>query len=543
MAAARECHGQLVRVAPTEQYHFHLVFSNKTQSDACCIEVWQSLTARRVTVWQQKKNIPKDSDNWFNEWYPAADVAVKIVCFLTVGYLKSPYCMKEFGIALAKGKLLVVCCEPLCDIMQVSPREFPHASNALAYLEGGGQVIFQDADDVVAEILKFIPRENAVDATQAEPEPEPAVVPQAMLAPAGAHANATAWPTELAEFVSLPPISQFLAQLGVDSLNAFAENVDLDEGHDTTLQQLLAALPDKPKKVRLQRNRAQKALADLLLRLQLFEEFDSEEMGSLSRVDCTRIPVEKMQARVGGAIRDQFDAIDTDKDGRISFAELFLAAEVSAGEGVPPTQTKEAQVQAAKAAAEKLAAEQKVAGGSPVARDKSSALVSRIAFTQAPPQYYAITESGSLLVATGDPDLVPAICSPVMQTGKSYATFTLVAKGEWNLLVGVCRPNSSEYWGLRDCFVGTYWTGKGADWNTDTSTEVTAFGQHFPFQRPGDELGLLLDSDVGSLTVKLNGDILGVVIESGLHGEMCWAVACECEGYSVRVKAVDPAQW
>ena len=170
-----------------------------------------------------------------------------------------------------------------------------------------------------AEILKFIPRENAVDAT--------------------------AWPTELVEFVSLPPISQFLAQLGVDSLNAFAENVDLDEGHDTTLQQLLAALPDKPKKVRLQRNRAQKALADLLLRLQLFEEFDSEEMGSLSRVDCTRIPVEKMQARVGGAIRDQFDAIDTDKDGRISFAELFLAAEVSAGEGVPPTQTKEAQAE------------------------------------------------------------------------------------------------------------------------------------------------------------------------------------------------------
>ena len=31
--------------------------------------------------------------------------------------------MKEFGIALAKGKLLVVCCEPVRDIMQVSPSE------------------------------------------------------------------------------------------------------------------------------------------------------------------------------------------------------------------------------------------------------------------------------------------------------------------------------------------------------------------------------------------------------------------------------------
>ena len=31
----------------------------------------------------------------------------------------------------------------------------PYASNALAYLMGGGQVIFYDTEDVVAEILKF----------------------------------------------------------------------------------------------------------------------------------------------------------------------------------------------------------------------------------------------------------------------------------------------------------------------------------------------------------------------------------------------------
>ena len=190
-----ESHGRPIekhRVAADEEY-FHLVFSNKTENDERALAIRAELIRRAgLSIWQQTTNIPKDSDNWFNEWYPSATKAVKIPCFLTVLYLKSPYCMKEFGIALAKGKLLVVCCEPLRDIMQVSPREFPHASNALAYLEGGGQVIFQDEDDVVAEILKFIPRENAVEATQAEPEPEPAVVPQAMLAPAGAHANATA---------------------------------------------------------------------------------------------------------------------------------------------------------------------------------------------------------------------------------------------------------------------------------------------------------------------------------------------------------------
>ena len=49
----------------------------------------------------------------FNEWYPSAAKSIKIVCFLTTAYLKSPYCMKEFGIAQAKDKLLVVACEPV----------------------------------------------------------------------------------------------------------------------------------------------------------------------------------------------------------------------------------------------------------------------------------------------------------------------------------------------------------------------------------------------------------------------------------------------
>ena len=69
--------------------------------------------------------------------------------------------MKEFGIAQAMDKLLVVACEPIRDITAVDPSKYPHASNALAYLLGGGQVIFHDKDDVVAEIMKFIPRQAA----------------------------------------------------------------------------------------------------------------------------------------------------------------------------------------------------------------------------------------------------------------------------------------------------------------------------------------------------------------------------------------------
>ena len=45
-SAPTESHGQLVQVSPADEYHFHLVFSNKTESDAYCIRTWQSLTDR-----------------------------------------------------------------------------------------------------------------------------------------------------------------------------------------------------------------------------------------------------------------------------------------------------------------------------------------------------------------------------------------------------------------------------------------------------------------------------------------------------------------
>jgi hypothetical protein len=60
---------------------------------------------------------------------------------------------------------------------------------------------------------------------------------------------------------------------------------------------------------------------------------------------------------------------------------------------------------------------------------------------------------------------------------------------------------------------------------------------------PGDVLRLLLDSDAGTLTVKKNGALLGVAVTSGLTGELCWAVSCYGAGDSVRIKALDPAEF
>jgi hypothetical protein len=56
-------------------------------------------------------------------------------------------------------------------------------------------------------------------------------------------------------------------------------------------------------------------------------------------------------------------------------------------------------------------------------------------------------------------------------------------------------------------------------------------------------LRLLLDSDAGTLTVKKNGTLLGVAVTSGLTGDLCWAMACFGDGDSVRIKAVDPAEF
>ena len=63
--------------------------------------------------------------------------------------------MKEFGIGQAKSKLLVVACEPLEKITAVDPEQFPHASNALAFIEGGGQVIFHGTEVCTLDYSMF----------------------------------------------------------------------------------------------------------------------------------------------------------------------------------------------------------------------------------------------------------------------------------------------------------------------------------------------------------------------------------------------------
>ena len=85
-----ESHGTNTEIDSTHSDVFDFVFSNKTICDAICLQVREQLVARGLAVWQQKTNIPKDSDNWFSEWFPSAQKSKKIICFVNADYLTSP---------------------------------------------------------------------------------------------------------------------------------------------------------------------------------------------------------------------------------------------------------------------------------------------------------------------------------------------------------------------------------------------------------------------------------------------------------------------
>eukprot|EP01044_Picomonas_judraskeda_P005374 COSAG03_NODE_504_length_7391_cov_53.058420_6_plen_692_part_00 len=162
------------------------------------------------------------------------------------------------------------------------------------------------------------------------------------------------WPDELAELVSIPEFVACLAELDIHTFDDFADNVDAeDEGHDKMLMAVLEALPTKPRKKKLFRNRVIMVAQNLLQLLAVFIEYDTDEDGFLSRVECLRIPEHKAVAKSGGIVAEVFDVMDANKDGRISFQELFENCVVAdSEEGVPPMD-EEAEMKAARAAAER----------------------------------------------------------------------------------------------------------------------------------------------------------------------------------------------
>jgi hypothetical protein len=91
----------------------------------------------------------------------------------------------------------------------------------------------------------------------------------------------------------------------------------------------------------------------------------------------------------------------------------------------------------------------------------------------------------------------------------------------------VHKPNAftlDKFWGLYDSSGSLIHAGGYDQW---------AAQQGFT---QGDVVGLLLDCDAGTLTVKKNGARLGVAA-TGLTGELCWAAALH---HCLAILAINP---
>jgi hypothetical protein len=175
-------------------------------------------------------------------------------------------------------------------------------------------------------------------------------------------------------------------------------------------------------------------------------------------------------------------------------------------------------------------------------RKGTKELVLPLAFTALSQEHYAVSEGGSLLMSTANPNYRAALCRErVMNSGRSCAEVTVVRKQNI-MMIGVGRPmldpNAAEVWKTAD-FWGMV-SGYGSLCH-DSDAQAWQGRQGYG---TGDVLRLLLDSDAGTLTVKKNGTLLGMAVTSGLTGDLCWAVSCyDGAGDSVRIKAVDPAEF
>jgi hypothetical protein len=167
-----------------------------------------------------------------------------------------------------------------------------------------------------------------------------------------------------------------------------------------------------------------------------------------------------------------------------------------------------------------------------------------LAFTRVDAAAYDVSvEGGALLVGkpganVGTDRLRPVVCAGhVMKAGRHAAECTVtMATENYLVFVGVTRPGvdvnsqvGESFWGLSSEDGKFVHSGKlHSRWE----------GQQ-PFEK-GDVVGLLLDCDAGTLTVKKNGARLGVAA-TGLTGELCWVAALLRCGTMVRIAAAEVA--
>ena len=161
-----------------------------------------------------------------------------------------------------------------------------------------------------------------------------------------------------------------------------------------------------------------------------------------------------------------------------------------------------------------------------------------LAFTRAA-DGYSISEAGALLSVeeNNNTGYGVALCGGhTMAAGRHAAEFTVVTHAGYTAILGLARPDLVvDTWKQcdpdTDKFRGVIHS-KGSRWVSANWDGMEGF-------RQGDVVGLLLDCDAGTLTVKKNGRRLGVAA-TGLTGEFCWAAVLYTKA-SVRIAAA--AAW
>ena len=121
------------------------------------------------------------------------------------------------------------------------------------------------------------------------------------------------WPPDIAELVAIPSVKACLDEMGIATIGDWAENFDPEESHDKHLLDAVVALPEKPKKKKVLKIRARKALDDLLLRFRIFEELDKDGDCSIDRAECAAPAAARVVAKDGGGtLTMKFDSLAPD---------------------------------------------------------------------------------------------------------------------------------------------------------------------------------------------------------------------------------------
>ena len=132
--------------------------------------------------------------------------------------------------------------------------------------------------------------------------------------------TAEAWPKELLPLVTIPAVKEYMDSIELESLD---DCHYLDESMRKPLEEAIATAP------KIKQKQAKTLLTDLWTRAEIFQRWDEDESGALDYMEVDKAINATFSREMIGLLlgkknlQDRFNAIDTNKDGVISFGEMY----------------------------------------------------------------------------------------------------------------------------------------------------------------------------------------------------------------------------